>query len=121
MTENITLNEIVIKSLKKILGLIRRTSMEAFIWLAGLGYLLSIDPYAVKHYDLCVFKLMGFDWCPGCGLGRSVALVFHGDISGSFISHPLGIPALIILSHRIISLLYKSYNSAYYLEEVQNG
>ncbi|MEX2232255.1 MAG: DUF2752 domain-containing protein [Cyclobacteriaceae bacterium] len=57
-----------------------------------------------SHFSLCPLKNAGWDLCPGCGLGMSISLLFHGQISESFQAHPLGIFALIILSFRIIDL-----------------
>ena len=82
--------------------------LEALIWLAGLAYLAMLNPYADSHMSICAFRALGIDWCPGCGLGRSIAFLFHGDVSRSLDAHPLGIPALAILSVRIITLLIKT-------------
>lgn len=78
-----------------------------FEWLAllsGLIIMASLDP-AGDELDLCLFNFMGIDYCPGEGFGRSVALAFRGQFSESFLSHPLGIPGVFILLHRIISIL----------------
>jgi hypothetical protein len=48
---------------------------------------------------------MGIDNCPGCGLGKSISMIFHGDIIGSFNTHPLGIPALLLIVKRIYQLI----------------
>ena len=85
--------------------------LEAFMWIIALSYLLFINPYAHQHFTLCPFKNLGISFCPGCGLGRSIAFLYHGDISQSFSTHPLGIAALILILHRIASLLYRSYKS----------
>ena len=47
----------------------------------------------------------GFEHCPGCGLGNSIALIFRGEFSQSFNAHILGIPALIIILHRVYSII----------------
>jgi uncharacterized membrane protein len=47
---------------------------------------------------------MGFKWCPGCGIGHSIAWLLHGDIKNSFQAHWLGIPALIMIIYRIAVL-----------------
>ncbi|MBN1300145.1 MAG: DUF2752 domain-containing protein [Melioribacteraceae bacterium] len=96
-------------------------NLEAFIWLAGLIYLASINPYATDHFNFCVFSLVGFESCPGCGLGRSISFLFRGDIAASFDSHMLGIPALLILSYRIVSVFYKNYKTTHKPLEVYNG
>jgi hypothetical protein len=48
---------------------------------------------------------MGITWCPGCGLGHSIAYFMHGDIYHSFHAHWLGIPAFFIICHRIYVLI----------------
>jgi len=48
---------------------------------------------------------MGITWCPGCGLGHSIAFLLHGDLRNSFHAHWLGVPALIIILYRIFDLI----------------
>ncbi len=84
---------------KKVVG------VEAFIWIAALIFLALIEPAESTHYTLCPFSAMGIDFCPGCGLGRSVSYILHGDFTTSLGVHPLGIFALIVLTTRIISLI----------------
>jgi hypothetical protein len=80
---------------------------EILLWAAALAAPVFIDP-AKPHFSFCLFKNIGIDFCPGCGLGRAIALFYRGDIAGSFLCHPLGIIAVIIISLRIISLINKS-------------
>jgi len=77
---------------------------ELVFWVAGLSALAIANPTAEKHFTLCPLKLLGFNWCPGCGLGHSISFLFHGDIYNSFHAHWLGIPALIIIIQRIYIL-----------------
>ncbi len=80
-------------------------NIEAFIWIAALLYLALINPYEKEHLNLCLFHHLGIDFCLGCGLGRSISMILHGDLSASFNIHPLGFFALFVLSYRIVSLL----------------
>ncbi len=48
---------------------------------------------------------MGISWCPGCGLGHSIAFLLHGNIYNSLHAHWLGIPALLIILYRIANLI----------------
>ncbi|HUU45320.1 MAG TPA: DUF2752 domain-containing protein [Acidobacteriota bacterium] len=81
---------------------------EALLWLAGLLYLaLAVDPYADTHLNLCVAGWLGIEHCPGCGLGRSIALLFRGEIASSLQAHPLGWFAVVVLTTRIVTLLRK--------------
>lgn len=76
---------------------------EALIWLTGLVLLASVPPEAA-HFSICPIANLGFDFCPGCGLGRSVSLLFHGRLAESFSAHPFGIFAVIVLTYRIFNL-----------------
>lgn len=78
--------------------------IEALAWSVGLLVLALYNPIHGEHVSMCVFNTMGFKYCPGCGLGRSISYFLHGDVLMSFTAHPAGIPAVIILLFRI----YKS-------------
>lgn len=77
---------------------------EALIWLAALVYLAAGDPHQ-HHYTLCPLSNLGFDYCPGCGLGRSIMHAFHLNLKASFLCHPLGIPAIILIALRIARVI----------------
>jgi hypothetical protein len=83
---------------------IRRIPAEAAVWFLGLGFLASLDPHMQQHYTICPLASAGLDFCPGCGLGRSITLLFHGMPAASFEAHPLGLFAVAVLIHRIYSL-----------------
>ena len=83
--------------------MLKRVPPEAVVWLAGLVLLFFMDTDS-SHISLCPLRNAGFDFCPGCGLGRSVSLLFHGEVSASLQAHPLGIFAVVILSFRIGNL-----------------
>ncbi len=99
---------------------LRKLDLEALFWLSALVYLTYINPYTPKHLDMCLFSIVGIDNCPGCGLGKSISMVFHGDFAGSFNSHPLGIPALLLIIKRIYQLI-KNKISLQNKLEVFNG
>ncbi len=84
--------------------LIKPISVELIFWLAALTALALNNPTA-HHFSLCPLANLGFEhWCPGCGLGRSIGLLLHGHIGQSITQHWLGIPALLIILHRIYAL-----------------
>lgn len=86
--------------------------LEAFIWIAGFIYLALINPYnSTEHFSLCPLNAVGIDFCPGCGLGKSISYIFHGDMVKSFMQHPLGIFAIFVLAARIIQLLKQKYKT----------
>lgn len=88
--------------------MLKRIPFEALCWLTGLLWLALSEAGSSGHFTLCPLKNAGFDFCPGCGLGKSVTLLFQGEVSASFDAHPLGIFAVIILSFRIIDLTKQS-------------
>ncbi len=83
-------------------------NLEAFVWIAVIIY-FAISPLAkAGHFTICPLSLAGFQHCPGCGLGRSIVLFLHGNVSESIAMHPLGIFALSIFIVRIF-VVFKSY------------
>jgi hypothetical protein len=96
--------------MKRVFHFIVFYPQEAFIWIIGLIALAVYVP-GDGHFTLCPVSRLGFHFCPGCGLGRSISFFFHGEIVQSFTTHPLGIFAVIVLSFRIYTLttLYIRY------------
>jgi hypothetical protein len=82
---------------------------EAFIWVAALIFLAVSDP-GIHHYTLCPIDNLGFHYCPGCGLGRSIGYFFQGEFQASFFTHPLGIPAVFLLVFRSLKVILKPGN-----------
>jgi len=105
--------------MRKFFRIIKK-NLEAGMWLFGLIYLASINPYSNAHLTLCGFKLIGIDNCPGCGLGRSISFLFRGDFQNSFEMHPLGFLAFGLIIYRIFSLIY-NYLKELSTSEVENG
>ncbi|MBK6291176.1 MAG: DUF2752 domain-containing protein [Ignavibacteria bacterium] len=91
--------------MKSILSAIPR---EAWLWTAGLVGLAVLAPSLENSVTLCVPTLLGFDGCWGCGLGRSIGQLAHGEVTESFASHPFGIPAVLVISARIVHLVRQS-------------
>ncbi len=77
---------------------------EALIWLSALIFLAISNP-AGHHYTLCPLDNLGITYCPGCGLGRSVGYFFRADLASSVLSHPLGVPTIILLIYRSVKIL----------------
>lgn len=63
-----------------------------------------MDPGTSSHYSFCLFKFIGIQYCPGCGLGHSISYLFHGNFKESFNAHPLGLFAVVIILARIYKL-----------------
>lgn len=91
----------------KIISYVSTINIEMVIWPLALIILSTLDPHK-EHLSLCPLNNLGFEFCPGCGLGRSVSLIFRGEYKASFDAHPLGVLAVIILSYRTIYLAHLS-------------
>lgn len=83
--------------------------LELCFWVVAIVLLASANP-TQHHFMVCPIANLGFNWCPGCGLGRSIMAIFNGDINESLKQHWLGIPALLIILHRIYQLLKQLLN-----------
>ncbi|UJP67112.1 DUF2752 domain-containing protein [Mongoliitalea daihaiensis] len=79
--------------------------VELIFWIGALIGILFIDPYGPNHFTLCPLDNLGFDWCPGCGLGRSMSLLTKGDFKASWSMHPLAMFAFVVIVLRIIQLI----------------
>ncbi len=83
----------------------QKKHLEAWFWILAITLLAFTNPEGAEHLSLCPLKNMGFNFCPGCGLGHSIAWLYRGHLAQSFQCHPLGIPAVAILLHRSFYLL----------------
>ncbi|MBR9999301.1 MAG: DUF2752 domain-containing protein [Cyclobacteriaceae bacterium] len=79
--------------------------IEAFTWISGLILLALYHPSEDQHISICLLKGIGFEFCPGCGLGRAVSSILHGEFYLSWQTHPLGFFALGVLLYRIFRLM----------------
>ena len=88
-----------------IFNFISLIGFEGSIWIAALIYLaFFVNPYEV-HFTICPLSNAGFEHCPGCGLGNSIAMIFKGKFIDSFNINILGLPALAIILHRVYSII----------------
>jgi hypothetical protein len=89
-----------------------RQYTEQVIWSAALLWLFFIDP-DTQQYSLCIFKLLGFSSCPGCGIGHSIHYALHLEFAEAYRHHILGIPAIFLLLWQIIKpfFKFKKYNN----------
>ena len=97
----------MINRILNMIGILKQ-NLELIMWTFALTYLLFINPYELNHFSFCVFNMIGIDFCPGCGIGRSISMIYKGDFLGSINMHPLGIFALTIIFHRIVTLLQRN-------------
>lgn len=82
-----------------------RKHAELACWLAALTALFFL-PSGTPGTSLCVFSLLGFGHCPGCGIGHSIHYALHLKFAVSFQHHPLGIFAVMVIFNRIKQLIY---------------
>ncbi len=84
---------------------IKSIPLELFFWVTAL-VLLATNNVHEHHFTLCPLANLGFEhWCPGCGLGRSISHILHGEFVLSFREHWFGFPALLIILYRIYRLI----------------
>lgn len=91
--------------LSKIFSYSRLIGLEGLIWISALIYFAFFVNTFETHFTICPLANAGFEHCPGCGLGNSISLFFHGYFTESLNTHILGIPALFIIFHRIYSII----------------
>lgn len=101
----------IIDIMRKLIFKLRKIEWEGVMWLIGLAYLFFINPYEAQKFTLCPFHNLGIEFCPGCGLGRSISFIYHFDFINSFHTHPLGIIALVLIINRIIILFKRTNNN----------
>lgn len=94
-------------------------SLEGIVWLVSLIYLATLSNSTEQHFTICPLSNLGFEHCPGCGLGKSVSLILHGHFIESFDFHWLGIPALLIIVYRISQLIRNNFNL--YFKPINKG
>jgi len=81
-----------------------KNNLELLFWIAAIISLAVADPSLASQYTLCPFKLMGITWCPGCGIGHAISWLLHGSLTNSWHAHWLGIPALVMIGYRVVTL-----------------
>ncbi len=82
-----------------------KQNIELLFWFTAIIMLFFLNVTDTQT-SLCVFRRIGIDHCPGCGLGHSIHHALHGRVAQSFHEHIMGIPGLIIIFHRITQLIY---------------
>lgn len=78
---------------------------EAAVFSTGLLLMAFMNPESTIGPDLCLFEQLGFSFCPGDGLGHSIAYTFRGDIYKALQANIIGPFSIIILGLRIGYLL----------------
>ena len=89
----------------------RKIPLELIFFLAALIALYNLEAGHTANFSLCPLAALGWDACPGCGLGRSIHFLMHGQFKTSFSLHPLGFFALAVIIYRIYTLTLKTYQA----------
>lgn len=93
---------------------IKNLFVTHFEWTAfslGLLAMALLDP-ATKGSSWCLFEQVGITFCPGEGLGHSIAYLFRGQFDNAIQANAAGPLALFVLSGRIIFLIRKAFHSS---------
>ncbi len=94
-----------------------RSLPEALLWAVGIVAMALMEPEGEHLFSLCPLRWLDFHFCPGCGLGHAIAYLFRGELEASWAAHPLGLPALLVLGWRVISLVKHSlFLRSFYLK-----
>nr|WP_255710078.1 DUF2752 domain-containing protein [Pontibacter harenae] len=64
-----------------------------------------MEPTGKHAFSFCPFSWVLEQGCPGCGLGHAIAFLARGELAASWQSHPLGVPALVIICYRVAVLV----------------
>jgi len=90
---------------------IRHFFARHFEWAAmatALVLMALMNPYIDNGSSWCFFEMIGIPFCPGEGLGHSIAFTFRGDWSNALQANVAGPFAIIILVSRIGLLIKKN-------------
>lgn len=85
---------------------------EHFEWVAlsvGLLLMAVMNPYTDYEATWCLFENIGITFCPGEGLGHSIAFMVRGEYISSIEANIMGPFALIILISRIVYLINNTF------------
>lgn len=93
---------------------------EWVIFGAGLLLLGLMNPDSVGT-SLCMFDLIGLEYCPGEGLGHSISYTFRGDFTAALESHLAGPLAVVVLGLRILYIWKEMITSQLTEKKEQHG
>ncbi len=83
--------------------------LELIVWTTAIIVLFFLPE--TPGPSLCVFKAVGFDHCPGCGIGMSIHHALHLKLAQSWEDHPMGILAVFIIFMRVKQLIPNKKNN----------
>ncbi len=80
-----------------------RPHIEWMAFFFGLILMATLNPY-IEGTSFCIYELAGITFCPGDGLGHSIAFLFRGEFSEAMEANLFGPLAVLVLSLRILSI-----------------
>ncbi|MDZ7660273.1 DUF2752 domain-containing protein [Fodinibius sp.] len=95
--------------MKEIITYLYRNYFEIAAFSVGLLLLALMDPKTASGPGLCLLENLGFQYCPGDGLGHSISFIIRGEFDNALEANILGPFALIVLSGRVFYLFSKNY------------
>ncbi|MBS1668047.1 MAG: DUF2752 domain-containing protein [Bacteroidetes bacterium] len=93
---------------------------EQIAWAMALLFLYFVD-IPKEAGSFCIFKLIGFQSCPGCGIGHAIHYALHFDWAQSFHAHVLGIPATLAIAYLITKPFFSNKNKTIHYEPAANA
>jgi hypothetical protein len=66
-----------------------------------------MDPIKTEN-SFCIARLLGFNYCMGCGIGHSIHYTLHFDLANAWKEHFMGIPATLIIFWQIFKPFLKN-------------
>ncbi len=76
---------------------------EWIVFLVGLILMATMNPYSTGN-SWCLIDFLGFTYCPGEGLGHSIAFLFRGELVNSLEANLMGPLVVLGLSTRIVHI-----------------
>lgn len=98
-----------------------RKYFEIAAFATGLLVLALMNPETAQGPGFCLFEQLGVPFCPGDGLGHSIAYLARGEITNSLQANILGPFAVIILIARIVYLWRKNRNLTLNSDTISHG
>lgn len=81
---------------------------EITVFSVGLLLMVFMDPTTGYRSSWCLYEIVGVNFCPGEGLGHSIAYIFRGQFYNAMQANVLGPFAIIVLFSRVGFLLRKN-------------
>ncbi|RFS23484.1 DUF2752 domain-containing protein [Chitinophaga silvatica] len=93
------------------MGLIflKKLNIELIAWALGIVILYNVNPES--SFTICPLAIIGFKFCPGCGLGHGIHFFLHGQWTAAIQHHWLSPVVALTLCYRIIELSKQQYFS----------